>query len=56
MRYTFNNMITLTYQSLTDFSGLPAFREAVAGGHPGLLVNQVPQLPSGIYVDAKVTS
>ncbi|CAJ0553091.1 Ff.00g116030.m01.CDS01 [Fusarium sp. VM40] len=46
-------MITLTYQSLTDFSGLPALREAVTGGHPGLLINNVPQLPSGIYVDAK---
>ncbi|KAH7252802.1 hypothetical protein BKA59DRAFT_475210 [Fusarium tricinctum] len=46
-------MITLTYQSLADFSGLPALRDAVASGHPGFLVNQVPQLPSDLYVDAK---
>lgn len=49
-----NNMITLSYPSLKDFSGLPALREAVANREQGFLVHNLPPLPAGIQVDTQV--
>ncbi|RSL53853.1 hypothetical protein CEP53_007608 [Fusarium sp. AF-6] len=37
-------MRSLSYQSLQDFTGLPAVREAVASGDPGILVFDLPIL------------
>ncbi|KAL2674311.1 hypothetical protein Neosp_012762 [[Neocosmospora] mangrovei] len=37
-------MRSLSYQSLQDFTGLSAVREAVAGGDPGILVLDLPVL------------
>ncbi|SCO75825.1 uncharacterized protein FRV6_00037 [Fusarium oxysporum] len=37
-------MLSLSYQSLDDFTGLPAAREAVARGDTGLLVHDLPPL------------
>ncbi|KAJ4187012.1 hypothetical protein NW759_016905 [Fusarium solani] len=39
-------MRSLSYQSLQDFTGLPAVREAVASGDPGILVLDLPVLQS----------
>ncbi|KAI8652953.1 hypothetical protein NCS55_01278400 [Fusarium keratoplasticum] len=52
-------MRSLSYQSLQDFTGLPAVREAVASGDPGILVLDLPvsqsdaspkTLPQGLVV------
>lgn len=37
-------MLSLSYQSLDDFTGLSAVREAVARGDTGLLIHDLPPL------------